>query len=82
MNTEGVVHPGDEDEPTLPLVQWFPPGGMAQAAPAAAAGAAAIVLGALVYAGFAIARAAVDSVHRRNARIDHLVVRRLTVLED
>ena len=79
MNTEGVVHP---EEPTQPIVRWFPPGGMAQAAPAAAAGASAIVLGALVYAGFAIARAAVESVNRRNDRIDHLVVRRLTVLED
>jgi hypothetical protein len=64
MNTEGLIHP--EEEPTRPIVQWFPPGGMAQAAPGAAAAAAALVLGALVYAGFALARAAMNGAGRRD----------------
>ena len=82
MNTESVVHEQEEDEPVQPLVQWFPPGGMAQAAPAAAAGVAAVVLGALVYAGFALAQAAVRGRGSRELVLDRLVVRRLTVLED
>ncbi len=80
MNTEGVVHP--DEEPTQPIVKWFPPGGMARTAPAAAAGMAALVLGALVYAGFSLTRAALNRGFGRPLTLDRLVVRKLTVLED
>ena len=80
MNTESTIR--DDDQPAQPLVQWFPAGGMAKAAPAAAAGLAAVVLGALVYAGFSLTRAALSRGSGAGAARDHLVVRRLTVLED
>ena len=80
MNTESVIH--EESETVQPLVKWFPPGGVAQAAPAAVAGASAIVLGVLVYAGFALARAAVGRRGGRDLTLDRLVVRKLVVLED
>ena len=80
MNTESVIH--EEEETPQPIVQWFPPGGVAQAAPAAVAGASAIILGVLVYAGFALARAAVDRRESRELTLDRLVVRKLVVLED
>ena len=80
MNTESVIR--DEEEPTKPIVQWFPAGGVAKAAPAAAAGMAALVLGALVYAGFSLAQAAVSGARGRELKLDRLVVRKLTVLDD
>jgi hypothetical protein len=80
MNTESTIR--DDDQPAQPLVQWFPSGGMAKSAPAAAAGLAALVLGALVYAGFSLARAAVTRRHGGELTLDRLVVRKLTVLED
>lgn len=80
MNTEGVVHP--EDEPVQPLVKWFPPGGVERAAPAAAAAGGAVVLGVLVYAGFALARAALGGRRRGELQVDRLVARRLMGLED
>ena len=80
MNTESTIR--DEDQPAQPLVQWFPSGGVAKAAPAAAAGLAAVVLGALVYAGFSLTRAALNGRPGRELTLDRLVVRKLTVLED
>jgi hypothetical protein len=81
MNTEGVIHP-DEERPQ-PLVQWFPSGGIAAATPAVAAGAAALVLGALFYAGFSLARSlARGGRSEADLVLDRLVVRKLTVLED
>lgn len=80
MNTESVVH--EEEEPTQPIVQWFPAGGVAKAAPAAAAGVGALMFGALVYAGYALARAAVRGRGGHELVLDRLVVRKLTVLED
>lgn len=81
MNTEGVVHP--EEERPQPLVQWFPPGGIADAAPAVGVGAAALVLGALFYAGFHLARSLSGGGPREaDLVLDRLVVRKLVVLED
>jgi hypothetical protein len=80
MNTDSVVHP--DEEPTQPIVQWFPRAGAAQAAPAAAAAAGAIVFGVLVYAGYALARSAMGGRRGGDLTVDRLVVRRLTVLED
>ena len=79
MNTESVIHP--DEELTKPIVQWFPRAGAAKAAPAAA-GAGAVVFGVLVYAGFALARAAIGGRRTGDLTVDRLVVRKLTVLED
>ena len=80
MNTESVIHP--DEELTKPIVQWFPRAGAAKAAPAAAAGAGAVVFGVLVNAGFALARAAIGGRRTGDLTVDRLVVRKLTVLED
>jgi hypothetical protein len=59
MNTDPVVRM--DEEPTQPLVDWYPPGGPFAAVSSrlttpVVAGLGAIALGALAYVGYAMAR--------------------------
>ena len=63
MNTDSVIRM--DEEPAQPLVDWFPPAGPLRALslPLAVA-ASAVAVGALAYAGFALARSLHDSLDR------------------
>lgn len=59
MNTDPVIRM--DEEPTQPLVDWYPPGGplaavSSQVAVPVVAALSAVALGALAYVGFALAR--------------------------
>jgi len=59
MNTESVIRM--DEEPSQPLVDWYPPGGPLRAVSShvtvpVAAGVSAVALGVLVYAGFMLAQ--------------------------
>ena len=63
MNTDSVLRM--EEEPAQPLVDWFPPAGPMRAMSVPlAAGVAALFLGAVAYAGFALARSLHESLDR------------------
>ncbi len=63
MNTDPVIRM--DEEPTQPLVDWYPPGGplaavSSRVAVPVTAAVGALVLGALVYVGYALARRLLD----------------------
>ncbi len=63
MNTDSVMHM--DEEPAAPLVDWFPPAGPLRALTVPlVAGLGAVALGALAYAGFALARSIYEGVDR------------------
>lgn len=83
MNTDPVLR--TDDEPSRPLVDWYPRGGPLRAVSLDVAGPTVLALGAvglgvLAYAGFALARRGART-RFGELEVDRLVVRKLTVLD-
>ena len=83
MNTDSVLR---EDQPSQPLVQWYPRGGPTRAVSPDVIAVAGVAVGFFLTAAVAVgviafARRASRSGATRDLSVDRLIVRKLQVLE-